>query len=56
MQPILLGGPLFCVIVIMASMKLSGEIFAVRHSLYAVNKFELGRPSEHKENGWELFL
>ena len=42
--------------VIMASMKLSGEIFAVRHSPYAVSKFELGMPSERGENGWEHFF
>ena len=57
MWPISLGGPfLLCVGVIMASTKLSGEIFAVRHSPYAVSKFELRRPSERRENGWELFL
>ena len=45
-----------CLAVITASMKLSGEIFAVQHSPYAVSKFELGRPSERGENGWEHFL
>ena len=45
-----------CVGVIRASTKLSGEIFAVRHSPYAVSKFELRRPSERGENGWEHFL
>ena len=39
-----------------ASMELSGEIFAVRHSPYPVSKFELGRPSECGENGWERFF
>ena len=38
-----------------ASTKLSSEIFAVRHSPYAVSKFELRRPSERGENGWEHF-
>ena len=57
MRPISLGGPfLLCVGVIMASMKLSGEIFAVWHSPYAVSKFELHRPSERGENGWKDFL
>ena len=57
MQPISLGGPsLFCVVTIMSSMKLSGEIFAVQQSRYAVSKFELRRPSEHGENCWELFM
>ena len=45
-----------CLAVITASMKLSGEIFAVQHSSYAVSKFELGRPSERGENGWEHFF
>ena len=36
-------------------MVLSGEIFALQHSLYAVSEFELGTPSERGENGWELF-
>ena len=54
MRPISSGGPSFvCVAVITASMKLSGEIFAVQHSPCAVSKFELGRPSERGENGWE---
>ena len=35
-----------CAVVIMASTKLSGEIFTVRHSSYPVSKFELGQPSE----------
>ena len=49
---ILLGVLFFpCVGVITASMKLSSEIFAVRHSPYAVSKFELRRPSEDGENG-----
>ena len=57
MRPISLGGPfLLCVDVITASTKLSGEIFAVRHSPYAVSKFEFRRPSERGENGWEHFL
>ena len=57
MRPISLGGPfLLCVGVITASTKLSSEIFAVRHSLYAVSKFELCRPSERGENGWEHFF
>ena len=47
-------GPCFlCVAVITAYMKLFGKIFAVQHSSYAVSKFELGRPSERRENGWE---
>ena len=33
----------------MASTKLSGETFAVRHNPYAVSKFDLGRPSECRE-------
>ena len=37
-------------------MELSGEIFALRHSLYALSEFELGRPSERGENGWEHFF
>ena len=57
MWPISLGGPFFlCVGVITASTKLSGEIFAVRHSPYVVSKFELRRPSERGENGWEHFF
>ena len=49
-------GPSFsCVAVIMASMKLSGEIFAFRHSPCAVSKCELDKPSEHGENSWEHF-
>ena len=57
MRPILLGWPFFlCVGIITASTKLSGEIFAVRHSPYAVSKFELRRPSERGENGWEHFF
>ena len=57
MRPISSGGPSFvCVAVITASMKLSGEIFAVQHSPYPVSKFELGRPSKHGENGWEHFF
>ena len=57
MRPILLGGLFFqCVGIITASTKLSGEIFAVRHSSYAVSKFELRRPSERGENGWEHFF
>ena len=52
-----MGKPSFlCVAVITASMKLSGEIFTVRHSPCAVSKFELGRPSERGENGWEHFF
>ena len=39
---------IFCVVVIMAFMKLSGEIC---HSLYVV-KFELGR---HGEKSWKHF-
>ena len=50
------GPSLLCVAVITASMKLSGEICAVQHGSYAVNKFELGRPSERGENGWEHFF
>ena len=45
-----------CVGIITASTKLSGEIFAVQHSPYAVSKFELRRPSERGENGWEHFF
>ena len=45
-----------CVGVITASTKLSGEIFAVQHSPYAVSKFDLHRPSERGENGWEHFF
>ena len=57
MRPISLGGPfLLCVDVMTTSTKLSAEIFAVRHSPYAVSKFELFRPSEHEENGWEHFM
>ena len=37
-------------------MKLSGEIFAVWHSFYAVSKFELDRPRERGENNWEHFF
>ena len=37
-------------------MELSGEIFALRHSLYALSEFELDRPSERGENGWEHFF
>ena len=33
----------------------ASEIFAVRHSPYPASKFELGRPSEHGENGWNTF-
>ena len=36
-------------------MELFSEILAVRHSPYAVSKFELGCPSEHGKNGWEHF-
>ena len=51
MRPISLGGPfLLCVGVITASMKLSGEIFAVRHSPYAVSKF-VGPVSTEKMAG-----
>ena len=46
---------LLYVVVIMPSTELSGEIFAVLRSLYAVRKFDLGRPSERGENGWEYF-
>ena len=54
MRPISLRGlSLLCVVVITASMKLSGEIFKVRHSPYAVSKFEFGKPSKQGENGWE---
>ena len=57
MRPILLGGPfLRYVVAITASTKLSGEIFAVQQSPYAVSKFDLDRPSEHGENSWEHFL
>ena len=57
MRPISLGGPFFlCVGVITASTKLSGEIFAVQRSPYAVSKFDLRRPSECGENGWEHFF
>ena len=50
-------GPSFlCVAIIMAFMKLSGKIFAVQHSSYAVSKSELSRPSEHGENDWEHFF
>ena len=57
MRPISLGRHSFvCVAVITASTELSGEIFAVQHSPYAVSKFELRRPSERGENGWEHFL
>ena len=50
MRPLLLGGPFFlCVGIITASTKLSGEIFADRHSPYAVSKFELRRPSKCKK-------
>ena len=38
----------------MASTELSGN--TVKHSPYAVSNFELGRPCEHRENGWEHFL
>ena len=41
------------VVVKTACTKLSGKIFAVRHSPYPLSKFELGRPSECGENGWE---
>ena len=40
----------------MTSIELSGEIFAVWHSSYAVSKFKPCRPSERGENGWEHFL
>ena len=51
------GGPsLVCVVVIMACTKLSDKIFAVQHSPYAVSKFELGRPSEQRKNGWKQFF
>ena len=46
-------GPFFCVTT--ASTKLFSEVFAVWHSPYLVSKFELGRPSEHGEMGWEHF-
>ena len=50
-------GPSFlCVAIITTSMKLSGEIFAVQYGYYAVSKFDLSTPSEHGENGWELFF
>ena len=44
-----------CIAVIMASMKLTGEIFAVRHRPYLMSEFELCRPSDCRENGWEHF-
>ena len=51
------GRTVFCLVAaITASMELSGEIFAVQHSSYAVSKFELRRPSKRGENGWEHFL
>ena len=50
------GPSVLCVTVITASMKLSSEIFAVRHSPYPVSKFELGRPNEHGEHFFECFL
>ena len=57
MRPISSEGPSFvCVTVITASTELSGEIFSVQHSTYAVSKFELRRPSERRENGWEYFF
>ena len=37
---------LFCVAIKTASTKLSDEVFALQHSLYAVSKFELDRPNE----------
>ena len=56
-RPISLGGPSFvCVAAITTSMELSVKIFAVRHSSHAVSKFELRRPSERRENGWEYFF
>ena len=42
---------LLCVVIITASTKLFGETFAVWQS-----KFELSRPSEHRENDWEHFF
>ena len=47
--------PLY-VIIITASTEISGKIFSVQHSSYAMSKFELGRPSESGKNGWEQFL
>ena len=55
-QAALSGASFRCGVVIPASTELSGEIFALQDSLYAVSKFELGRPSERGENGWEHFL
>ena len=53
MWPISLRGlSFFCVAIIMASMKLSSEIFAVRHSPYPVSKFKLGRPSARAQRKW----
>ena len=59
MPPISLREPnLLCVVILTASMELhvSGEIFAVRHSPYAVSKFELGRPSEHGKMAGNIFV
>ena len=55
--PFRLRGPsLLCVAVISAYIKLFAEIIAVWHSPYPVSKFELGRPSDCRENGWEHFF
>ena len=43
-------------VAISASMDLSREIFALRHSLRAVCEFELGRPGERGEKSWERFF
>ena len=45
-----------CVTIITASMKLYSAIFTVRHSPYLMSEFELSRPSECRENGWEHFF
>ena len=47
---------LLCVVIITAFMELPDKMFPVRHSPYAMSKFELSRPSEHRENGWKHFL
>ena len=36
--------------IILVFVELYGEIFTLWHSLYALSKFELGRPSERGEN------
>ena len=40
---------LFCVVIVIASTKLSGQKIVVQHSSYSMSKFEHSKLSEHEE-------